>query len=97
VLTRHRVAIFCDGDFWHGHDWEARRERLATGSNAAYWISKIERNIQRDREVDAALQALGWSVIRVWESEVRNSADRTAERLIALIGDLAGRTRLRPP
>lgn len=85
ALIGRRVAIFCDGDFWHGREWEVRRQKLSTGANAAYWTSKIERNLQRDREVDRAIQALGWTVIRIWESEVRASPDAAAERLMAMI------------
>jgi DNA mismatch endonuclease (patch repair protein) len=92
ALIGRRVAIFCDGDFWHGRDWDVRRERLSRGSNAAYWTSKIQRNVQRDREVDDALKALGWRVIRVWESEVRASPEVAAERLMAMIVDSSAAT-----
>lgn len=71
VFSAPRVAIFCDGDFWHGKDWAARRRRLAAGANAAYWVSKIERNRRRDREVDATLEAQGWRVLRIWESAIQ--------------------------
>jgi DNA mismatch endonuclease (patch repair protein) len=85
ALVGRKVAIFCDGDFWHGRDWAARREKLARGSNPGYWIAKIERNLQRDREVDLVLCELGWTVLRVWESEVRADPDAVAERLLVMI------------
>lgn len=71
VISKYRVAVFCDGDFWHGRRWGERKRRLAVGWNAAYWLAKIERNRSRDREVTRTLRKLGWTVIRVWESDVR--------------------------
>jgi DNA mismatch endonuclease (patch repair protein) len=62
--------VFCDGDFWHGHDWEERKRRLAKGTNSAYWVQKIERNIARDLEIQARLERSGWHVLRLWESEI---------------------------
>ena len=49
VFVRQRLAVFCDGDFWHGRKWNLRKEKLARGSNAEYWVAKIEANIARDR------------------------------------------------
>ncbi len=71
VFRNARLAVFVDGDFWHGHDWEERKNDFK--SNRSFWIPKIERNIQRDREVDQALQALGWQVMRFWESDLKKS------------------------
>jgi len=53
VFLGAKLAVFCDGDFWHGRDWEARQEKLTRGHNAEYWLAKIERSIQRDAEVTA--------------------------------------------
>jgi len=85
VFTRQRIAIFCDGDFWHGRNWVQRRERLAKGSNSEYWIAKIERNMQRDQDVDAKLKVLGWSVIRVWENDIKKDPEAIASFLASLI------------
>jgi DNA mismatch endonuclease (patch repair protein) len=49
VFRRQRLAVFVDGDFWHGRDWEARRRKLAAGHNASYWLAKIGYNRERDR------------------------------------------------
>lgn len=70
VFPCHRLAVFCDGDFWHGRDWETRRGRLAAGSNPDYWVAKISRNMERDRENTLRLEAAGWAVIRLWESDI---------------------------
>ena len=70
VFTGRRVVVFCDGDFWHGRDWEERREKLKAGANAEYWVAKIGRNIERDRKQEALLRESGWVVLRFWESEI---------------------------
>jgi DNA mismatch endonuclease (patch repair protein) len=81
VIRRARVAVFCDGDFWHGRNWPQRRAKLARGWNASYWIAKIERNRARDRQTAKALRALGWQVVRVWESDVRRAPHRAVMRV----------------
>ncbi len=83
-----KIAIFIDGDFWHGHDWEAKKERIK--SNRAFWWPKIERNIQRDAEVNAALDAAGWRVVRIWEHELEKEFGAVAVRLLRLLGEAAG-------
>lgn len=85
VFAGARLVVFCDGDFWHGKDWEARRAKLATGHNAPYWIAKIERNLARDRERTAELEASGWRVARFWESEIKRELERVVETVIALV------------
>src|SRR5688500_9426013 len=78
VFTRARVAVFCDGDFWHGRSWDVLRQKLAVGTNAAYWGAKISRNIERDRASNAALQTQGWSVVRLWETDIKKDPDAAA-------------------
>ncbi|HAP21870.1 MAG TPA: very short patch repair endonuclease [Lachnospiraceae bacterium] len=71
VLTRHKIVIFCDGEFFHGKDWyEVLRPRLRKGNNSEFWEKKITRNMERDREVDQKLLYLGWTVIRFWGEEI---------------------------
>ena len=57
TITKYRIAIFADGDFWHGKDWETRRKKI--GVNAAFWFEKIERNLERDFKVNKKLQREG--------------------------------------
>ena len=71
VITKNHIAIFCDGEFWHGKDWEAKKHRIQ--SNREYWIAKIERNINRDREIEMTLSTMGWTVIRFWGSDIKNN------------------------
>lgn len=79
VFYGTRVAVFCDGDFWHGRDWETRRQKLSSGTNSGYWLAKIERNIERDRQNTQRLQELGWTVLRFWESQIRSDPTVVAQ------------------
>jgi DNA mismatch endonuclease (patch repair protein) len=85
VFPTQKLAVFCDGDFWHGRGWRRRRARLAGGSNARYWVAKILGNRARDRRVSRSLKRLGWRVVRVWESDVRVDAGRLARRIARLL------------
>lgn len=73
ALTKQRVLIFVDGEFWHGHDWEKRKPKLK--SNREYWIEKIEENMARDRRNDALLDQQGWRVLHFWEKDVKRNLD----------------------
>ncbi len=68
VLNKFKLAIFVDGEFWHGYQWDEKKEKLK--SNRGFWIPKIERNMQRDNEVNEQLAKLGWFVIRFWEQKI---------------------------
>ena len=70
VLTKQRIVIFCDSEFFHGKDWEVKRPKLLNSKNSEYWINKIERNMERDLEIDQRLLLLGWTVIHFWGSEI---------------------------
>ncbi len=71
VLSKHKIVIFCDGEFFHGKDWEILRPKLMKSNNSEYWISKISRNIEHDNEVNKALLFLGWTVIRFWGKDIK--------------------------
>lgn len=68
-LKKHKLVIFVDGAFWHGYDWEKRKHAIK--SNREFWIAKIERNIQRDQEINAYYRSKGWTVLRFWDFEVK--------------------------
>lgn len=74
VLDDVRLAIFVDGDFWHGRPWFERG--LAPESNRDYWVAKFERNRDRDIRADRSLRRRGWSVLRIWESDLRREPSR---------------------
>jgi DNA mismatch endonuclease (patch repair protein) len=81
VFRRARVAVFCDGDFWHGRRWRERQEKLARGSNAPYWTAKIGANVARDRRNTRLLRAAGWIVVRLWETDVLRDVTRAATKV----------------
>jgi DNA mismatch endonuclease (patch repair protein) len=69
VITRFKLIIFVDGEFWHGHNWEEKKDKIK--SNRDFWIPKIERNMQRDRSINQYYQERGWTVIRFWEQQIK--------------------------
>jgi len=82
VFAGRRLALFVHGCFWHGHD--CRRGTRAPKANADYWAAKIGRNRARDAETLAALDALGWGALTVWECELRDEAGLQARLADAL-------------
>lgn len=74
VIRKLKIAIFCDGEFWHGRNWEERKNDHK--SNCDFWHSKIERNIKRDKEVNEQLKLQGWTVLRFWETEITKESDK---------------------
>ena len=81
VLKKHKTVIFIDGEFWHGYNWKERKKRIK--SNREFWIAKIERNMQRDREVNAELKNQGYEVFRFWESAIKKDLEKCLEIVIA--------------
>lgn len=75
AITKYKIAIFCDGEFFHGKDWEVKKPKLMNSKNSDYWISKIERNMERDHENEQKLLFIGWTVIRFWGKEILKNTD----------------------
>lgn len=75
VLTKYKIAIFCDSEFFHGKDWEVLKPQLQKGKNADFWIEKISINQKRDDEINKRLQFLGWTVVRFWGKEILKNTD----------------------
>ncbi len=88
VLTTYKVAIFCDGEFFHGKDWEVLKPRLEKGNNKEFWISKISRNRERDDEVNKQLLFLGWIVIRFWGDDIKKNTDECVQVIEDVILDI---------
>lgn len=88
VLTKYKIAIFCDGDFFHGKDWEVLKSRLENSNNSEFWINKISRNMERDNEVDKELLFLGWTVIRFWGKDILKKTDECVQVVEETIFDL---------
>ncbi len=84
AFTRQKVAVFVDGEFWHGHNWEEKKHRIK--SNQAFWIPKIERNMQRDRQNTQLLEQQGWTVLRFWEQDLKKDLGGCLKILCPLLG-----------
>ena len=74
-----KIAVFCDSEFWHGYDWENRKQDIK--SHQDFWIQKIERNIARDEEVNAELKKLGWKVLRFWGKDILKKTETCAKKI----------------
>lgn len=84
MLTKYKIAIFCDSEFFHGKDWyTVLRPRIRQGVNPEYWEKKISRNMERDNEINQRLNFLGWTVIRLWGKEI----SKNTEECVAIIKD----------
>lgn len=95
IFLRVRIAVFCDGDFWHGREWVRLRRQLQRRHNATYWLAKIGRNRQRDRRNTALLQKQGWLVLRLWETDIKK--DPAAAALLIREAVEARAARIVPP
>lgn len=79
VLTKYKIAIFCDGEFFHGKDWEVLKPRLEKSNNSKFWISKISRNRERDDIINKQLLFMGWTVIRFWGNDIKKHLDECVQ------------------
>ena len=77
-VAKYKIAVFCDGDFWHGKDYYDGRVQ----HNKAYWDAKIKRNMERDFEQTILLRDEGWTVLRFWGSEIKEDVVSCAQRIV---------------
>ena len=77
VFIGKKVAVFCDSEFWHGYNWEERKKDFK--SHQEFWIPKIERNMERDAEVNAKLREDGWTVLRFWGKDIKKNTAHCAD------------------
>lgn len=75
AITKQKIAVFCDSEFFHGKDWDLLKARLERGKNPQYWIRHIEGNMERDRRVDKELETLDWTVIRFWGNDIKKDLE----------------------
>lgn len=80
VFTKYKLAIFCDGDFWHGKDFEKWKGRLNPR-----WLEKIQKNIDRDKKNDELLEKSGWTILHFWESDIINDLTKCENQIKAFI------------
>ena len=90
ILSRKRIVIFCDGDFWHGKEWERRKAKLKNGTNPKYWVQKIGTNMARDQRRNAELESMGWTVLRYWESDIMAEPASLAREVARVIAAKTG-------
>lgn len=83
ALTTYKVAVFVDGEFWHGENWKERKAKLK--HNREYWIEKIEENMARDKRVDGQLQEMGWTTLHFWEKQVLKHTDECLQVVLELL------------
>jgi len=76
IITRKRIAVFCDGDFWHGYKYSEKKKPAKK-----FWRNKIEENMRRDRRVSSKLRREGWSVLRLWEHDIERRPDACRRRI----------------
>ncbi len=77
VFIGRKIAVFCDSEFWHGYDWEYKKDEIKT--RREFWIPKIERNMQRDVEVTQGLEEQGWTVLRFWGKDIKRDVKACAD------------------
>ena len=80
-IKKYGLVIFIDGEFWHGYKWDKKKKKIK--SNRKFWIPKIDRNIQRDKENKIALKKLGLRVIRFWDSEIKKDVDKCVKKVLS--------------
>ena len=71
AITKHKIAVFCDGELWHGKDWEAKKDTIKT--NRDFWIPKIEKNFTKDNVNEKKLEKMGWIIIRFWGMDIKKN------------------------
>ena len=79
VFIGKKVAVFCGSEFFHGYDWENKQKEIK--SNRDFWIPKIERNMQRDKEVNETLEKSGWTVLRFWGNDIKKNLQTCADEI----------------
>ena len=75
AITKYKIAVFCDSEFFHGKDWEKLQPRLLKGDNGEFWVKKIGRNRERDEEINKQLAFMGWTVIRFWGTDIKKNLE----------------------
>lgn len=83
AILKYNIAVFVDGEFWHGENWEERKAKLK--HNREYWIEKIEENIARDKRVDGKLKEMDWIPVHFWEKQVLKNTDECVKIVLELI------------
>ncbi len=89
ALTKYKIAVFCDGEFFHGRDWEVLKPRLEKGENGGFWINKISANRKRDDQINKKLLFEGWTVIRFWGRDIKKNPGECVRVIEETIWDIS--------
>lgn len=81
AITKYKIAIFCDGDFWHGKDFDEK----VFHTNKKFWTEKIKRNMERDLEATIRLRDNGWQVLRFWEKDIKKNLNECVKEVISAL------------
>ena len=88
AITKYKIAIFCDSEFFHGKDWEQLKPRLQKGDNGEFWVNKIGKNREHDEQVNKELAFMGWTVIRFWGNDIKKNTDECIKVIEEAIFDI---------
>jgi len=83
AISKYHIAVFVDGEFWHGENWDTRKAKLKR--NREYWIEKIEENMARDKRIDQQLRDIGWTPIHFWEKQILKDVDCCVNEITKMI------------
>ena len=97
AITKYKIAVFCDGEFFHGKDWDQLQEKLKNSNNSEYWLKKIQRNIIRDHEVEQAIRSQGWTVLRFWGKDIKKDVQLCVETVTDGSSPAARSSRVKHP
>ena len=87
VFTKYKVAIFCDGEFWHGKSYAEKKHKYKK-----YWVEKIRYNMEREKSNNRKLRSSGWAVLRIWESDIERKMDKCIKKIILKLRERGYRT-----
>jgi len=79
AITKYKIAVFCDGEFWHGKNWESNKNKIK--ENHDFWVAKIERNIARDNKNEKKLANMGWTVLRFWGRDIKKNLNECVNEI----------------
>ena len=85
AITKYKIAVFCDGEFFHGKDWNQLQVKLKSSNNSEYWLKKIQRNINHDYEVEQEIRAQGWIVLRFWGKDIKRDVSMCVKSIMEAI------------
>jgi DNA mismatch endonuclease (patch repair protein) len=85
VITKYKIVVFCDSEFFHGFEWNKLKEKLESSNNSQFWIEKIERNRKRDKALNEQLTSEGWIVLRFWGKDIIKNTDECVRKIESAI------------